>query len=400
MDDTGPYSIPKEKVEGLTALDYAAMAQDPFIFECLLRSKVQIDINDVDEEGLNVLHRLSTNPRRRTRTGNSFCDTVFRGAPSKKHEDLVRTINAIIELGGDLESLTTGSSTTFGHTGVEDSIPGYTPLMMAALGTSVELVEALLLAGAEVDAKNNKGETALLCVSEDSEVASKIIPILISHGANVNHVDDLGSTVLAIAASRCMTDTVEFLLLNGADIDSRWNVEDMAFRGCSIFGMLATADKPFNDQEDQSIRKLLQDHVLACPDTTKREHIINHGDSNGGTLLHHYSRNGMPQCVQALLSNGAHVNALEYRYRQERDGNEYVRVSWYETPLDAAQVTRDRKVKDILRGSIHTLEANEDILRKLDAVITKLKAAGGLCKRDIVTREPLAAEDTAIEEMQ
>ena len=143
------YSVPKGRIEGLFALDYAAMSRDPFIFELLLRHNVSVDINDVDEEGLSVLHRLSTSPRRRTRTGTVFCNSLFIGAPSKRHEDLTRTLEAIMKLGGDLELLTTPLITLDEHNGREVARLRYTPLMMAALGTSAELVEALLLAGAE-----------------------------------------------------------------------------------------------------------------------------------------------------------------------------------------------------------------------------------------------------------
>jgi ankyrin repeat protein len=387
LDDMEAYSVPNGNVEGLTALDYAAMALDYFIFEDLIRLGLPCDVNDVDEEGLSVLHRLSTSPRRRTRTGNQFCDTVFRGARSERHEALVRSIKAITELGGNLELLTTRSSTIFDYTGIEATFPQYTPLMMAALGTSEELVDVLLSAGAEVNAVNDKGGTALLCVSEDVEAASKIIPILISHGAEINHADHHGSTAVAIAAGYCITDTVELLLSKGADIESKSSAEDAAFQGCSIFGMLASADKPFNDAEDQSLRRMLEDYVFASPDRAKRRRVVDQGDSNGHTLLHHYSRNGLPHCVKALLSNSAPVNAIERRYRTERDGSMDVRLTWYETPLDAAQITRDRKVKDMQRGSIHTLEQNEDILSKLNAVIDALQAAGGVCRRNFVQRE-------------
>ncbi|KAF2820162.1 hypothetical protein CC86DRAFT_117733 [Ophiobolus disseminans] len=123
------YSISDRSVKGLSPLDYAAMAHDPFIFELLLRRKTTVDVNDVDEEGLSVIHRLSTHPRRRTRTGNAFDDFILRGASSNECNGLKRAVNAILELGGDLELLTTPASTTSTSTDTAWALPCYTPLM-------------------------------------------------------------------------------------------------------------------------------------------------------------------------------------------------------------------------------------------------------------------------------
>lgn len=157
-------------------------------------------VNNVDEEGLSVLHRLSTDPKRRTRTGNAFCDKVFRCATRETNKNLRHIIKVIVDIGGDLELLTTPSAMVSEHEGSELIIPCYTPLMMAALGTSLELVEALLQTGARVDAVNDKGQTALMCISENREAAAMIIPVLIAYRANVNYVDKSDATPVILAA--------------------------------------------------------------------------------------------------------------------------------------------------------------------------------------------------------
>jgi hypothetical protein len=96
----------------------------------------------------------------------------------------------------------------------------------------------------------------------------------------------------------------------------------------------------------------------------------------------------MPHCVRALLSNDVLVNPPEYRYRRDHEGDMDVKISWYETPLDSTIVARDRKVKEMQRESVHTLDENEDILRKLNAVIVTIQDAGGICKRHTVKSEP------------
>jgi ankyrin repeat protein len=384
------YSIPNGVVvKGLSALDYAAIAQDPFIFDVISRMRLSIDINDVDEEGLSVLHRLSTDPKRRTRTGNAFCDKVFRGAPSDTNKYLRHIIKVIVDIGGDLELLTTPSAMVSAHSDTELTLACYTPLMMAALGTSVELVEALLQAGASVDAVNDKGQTALMCISEDREAAEKIIRALIAHGANVNHVDKSGSTPIFLAAGPRSIDTVDFLLCTGADINSRTPYgENEHGQGRGIFGLLPRYDDPFNDEADLTIRRMLEKHVFACPDLPKKRLVIDKGDIDGLTLLHQFASSGMPHCVQALLANDAPLNALEYNYRRDHDQGKDVKLSWFETPLDAAFVARERKVQEMQRESVHTLEENEDILTKIDRVILILQEAGGICTRHKVKSEP------------
>jgi ankyrin repeat protein len=389
------YSIPKGHVKGLSALDYAAMTQDPFIFDIIFRLGLPIDINDVDEEGLSVLHRLSTDPNRRTRTGNAFCDKIFRGAPSDTSKDLIHIIKVIVDIGGDLELLTTPSAMVSEHNDSELTLPCYTPLMMAALGTSVELVEALLQAGARVDAVNDKGQTALMCISEDREAAAKIIPVLIAHGANVNHVDKSDATPIFLAAGPRSISTVDLLLSKGADIDSRIPYKDDEHgQGRGIFGMLPRQDDPFNDEADVTIKGMLEKYVFACPDIAKKRLVIDKGDIDGRTLLHQFARSGMPHCVQALLSHGAPVNAPDYIYRRGHEEGKDVKLSWFETPLDTAFVAREQKIQEMQRESVHTLEENEDILMKIDRVIVILQKAGGSCTRHEIKSEPFVFDQS------
>lgn len=66
------YSTPTGEEQGLSALDYAAMNHDPFMFEHLHKTGKNVAINDVDEEGLTVVHRLTSTADRRTLTENRF----------------------------------------------------------------------------------------------------------------------------------------------------------------------------------------------------------------------------------------------------------------------------------------------------------------------------------------
>jgi hypothetical protein len=102
-----------------------------------------------------------------------------------------------------------------------------TPLMRAAtpfMGQHPEVVRILLEAGASVDQVNKKfGETALQQAVRDRR--EKTIPLLISAGANVNHVDKNGNSVLETAVESVFAGNesiVSFLISSGADV----NLED------------------------------------------------------------------------------------------------------------------------------------------------------------------------------
>lgn len=87
---------------------------------------------------------------------------------------------------------------------------GSTPLMSAALYGSVDSMKRLLAAGADPNAKNDAGATALMWAVYDLEKTR----LLIDHGADVNAKSDNGRTPLMIAATRHGSTPVLQLLLN------------------------------------------------------------------------------------------------------------------------------------------------------------------------------------------
>jgi hypothetical protein len=117
----------------------------------------------------------------------------------------------------------------------------------------------------------------------------------------------------------------------------------LQFGGRNLFGFLAQDDLTFQEEHDLAITRLLEKHVFSCPGEAKRQQVIDCGDIDGQTLLHHFALCSMPRCVQALISNGAPLNALEYRYIRESDGDASVKVSWYETPLDTAVRVQEKR---------------------------------------------------------
>lgn len=92
---------------------------------------------------------------------------------------------------------------------------GNTPLHLAALNHDVAAVQALLAAGAEVDAKNAAEATPLLYGAGHAE----IVRALLARGANPNAVSALKNTPLMAAVSHAESFAAVSLLLDaGADV--------------------------------------------------------------------------------------------------------------------------------------------------------------------------------------
>lgn len=129
---------------------------------------------------------------------------------------------------------------------------GTTALIAAAFGGHTETVKALLAGDADIDAKGYKGGTALMVaagkghlktvqvlLAKDANVNEKhhrgrcaldfavlkgqaeIVRALLSKGADVNNKDMVGGTALITAAEAGHTEIVQLLLAKGADVNAK-----------------------------------------------------------------------------------------------------------------------------------------------------------------------------------
>ncbi len=101
---------------------------------------------------------------------------------------------------------------------------GATALMNAAHGGNLEMVEALLAAGAEVDAKDELGWTALMkaCYNADlNRGFPEIVARLIAAGADPNVKITYGIRPLMLAAGYGEAGVCQALLAGGADVLAR-----------------------------------------------------------------------------------------------------------------------------------------------------------------------------------
>lgn len=98
---------------------------------------------------------------------------------------------------------------------------GKTALMSAIKYSETETVNVLLKAGADINARNEDGDTALMLAAQYAE-KPETVQLLIKAGADVNAKNDMGYTVLMNAADNSMNpavqDIIAVLLDAGADI--------------------------------------------------------------------------------------------------------------------------------------------------------------------------------------
>jgi ankyrin repeat protein len=107
-----------------------------------------------------------------------------------------------------------------------------TPLMIASGNGHADIVDFLLQNGANVNAVNRSGETALIRIAQNSiinkDVQLTIVEQLILAGSTINAQEKYGKTALILATESDSPKTVRKLLENGADISIKDDNEDTA----------------------------------------------------------------------------------------------------------------------------------------------------------------------------
>ncbi|HEY0763029.1 MAG TPA: ankyrin repeat domain-containing protein [Pyrinomonadaceae bacterium] len=97
---------------------------------------------------------------------------------------------------------------------------GFSPLSLAVFFGQPETVDALLAAGAEVNAPSRETMKLTPLASAMATAQNEIARTLIQHGANVNAKGESDLTPLHTAAARGNIEAVTLLLEHGADINA------------------------------------------------------------------------------------------------------------------------------------------------------------------------------------
>jgi len=165
---------------------------------------------------------------------------------------------------------------------------GMTLLAMASKYGQLELMEGLLVAGADIEAPNRNGHTPLMQAAQTKN--AEAVRLLLDNGANVDATDRLNGTAMSMAATYGSPEIVQELLYAGGRVNVVQNLTGFTpLIWASIAG-------------DPNVIPLL---IEAGAD-------IEHGDLlEGATPVIHASRTGKIETVRHLLEAGADINARD-----------------------------------------------------------------------------------------
>jgi ankyrin repeat protein len=230
----------------------------------------------------------------------------------------VQLTNALVYAGANLEAVT--------------RIGQYTPLHVAARTGNAAVAKVLLAAHANANARTSpSGATALHLAATSGNV--DVINTLLDAKAEVNAKEpEWNQTPLIFAAAAGRTEAVKVLLKRGADANAQSKYIDLAKEGQLdraarqlqqkiLDATVPKGQKPTASQLQASIqaaRELLRSGKVPPPDPNARggeernfnpEEINPAQNSKGGmTALHHAVRQGYVDTASALVEGGADIN--------------------------------------------------------------------------------------------
>eukprot|EP00038_Savillea_parva_P030329 m.77084 g.77084 ORF g.77084 m.77084 type:complete len:1322 (+) comp9113_c0_seq1:214-4179(+) len=226
-------------------------------------------------------------------------------AAKKNHADVVRYL---LKLGAQKEK-------------ADDF--GLTPLMMAAQheNVSLDIVEALLEAGASVHVKDHREQTALYKAAMSNNADT--VRLLLRHRAKVDDTTSDGWTPLHVAASKGHTEVIGILLSHRANPSAETLTGATPLQLAAEHGFfdallrLQTAANNVNKEDMDGATPLLAaaagGHTEIVRSLLKFKADHSRTTSDGTSPLIAAAENGHTDVVRLLLRAGTDVNQANYR---------------------------------------------------------------------------------------
>lgn len=194
---------------------------------------------------------------------------------------------------------------------------GMTALMAAASKGHTQVVQFLLEMDAKINEKNQHGITALMRAVQARQIET--VKLLLEKKANVN-INEKGITALYLATMRTkyendVPEMVQLLLEKGADIDSDKGLREWVVSYASNLGYIPILkfmlkkgfhiDENLGDGNTALMATAQWGHYEAVKFLLEHGADVNKSGKNGTTALRLAAGSGHLQIVQALLEKGA-----------------------------------------------------------------------------------------------
>lgn len=184
---------------------------------------------------------------------------------------------------------------------------GRSPLHKAVLQSNANAVQALLDAGANVEARYmevNHGTSLHLAARLNSKA---VIRVLLEAGANLESVDEFGGTPLHWAAHAHRSGNINVLLAAGAKVDARDEYWGKSPLHDSVGNSHPIRVSGYSEEEKRSVSKTVSALIAGGANVEAQ-------DNRGQTPLHHAATNNIyndARAIEALVGGGAKVDARD-----------------------------------------------------------------------------------------